>query len=305
MNLLHQAYGKLKVISYGGLGKQKYPRPMWLCECKCGVTKLYAQNHLRSGVYKHCGCENKQLKPLKDLTGHRFGRWVVLGYAGKSRYKCRCDCGVGKIVRNRWLQNGDSQSCGCFAKEMTSQLATKDLTGKRFGRLLVTKKLAPRKWRNYWWKCLCDCGSVVEVVGGQLTRGKKNSCGCITKELNRSMSLEERWRRSVKASLTHRKNSAVLKHWKTKVNVPCNGGYETAVIEYLNKNCIDYTWQIPFSLSNGRIYICDLFLKSENKYVEIKGYARDVFKKKWELFQVVHQNSEIWSKVELKAKGIL
>lgn len=57
----------------------------------------------------------------------------------------------------------------------------RDLTGKRFGRLLVIKR-APNKNRHVYWKCRCDCGNVVIVRGDALTRGSTVSCGCYHKD---------------------------------------------------------------------------------------------------------------------------
>lgn len=63
--------------------------------------------------------------------------------------------------------------------------AAKDLTGKRFGRLLVTKR-APNAKGNIYWVCRCDCGNSTVSYGGDLTRGKSKSCGCLSRELSRA-----------------------------------------------------------------------------------------------------------------------
>ena len=48
-----------------------------------------------------------------DLTGKRFGMWLVLdGNAGKEAL-CRCDCGTTKNVSKATLRNGSSTCCGC------------------------------------------------------------------------------------------------------------------------------------------------------------------------------------------------
>lgn len=55
----------------------------------------------------------------RDLTGLKFGRLTVLGYAGKvgntyiALWKCRCECGREKLVRVTHLNNGNSTTCGC------------------------------------------------------------------------------------------------------------------------------------------------------------------------------------------------
>ena len=56
--------------------------------------------------------------PPIPLTGQRFGRWIVLDYAGAKKWKCRCDCGIEKNVHGRRLRAGSSQSCGCLQKAL-------------------------------------------------------------------------------------------------------------------------------------------------------------------------------------------
>lgn len=53
-----------------------------------------------------------------------------------------------------------------------------DLTGQRFGRLTVVKKV-PSKTSNARWLCKCDCGNYTEVLGTTLRRGESKSCGCL------------------------------------------------------------------------------------------------------------------------------
>ena len=64
---------------------------------------------------------------------------------------------------------------------MSSKPQFRDLSGQRFGRLLVqeyeprTKKDGGSKWR-----CLCDCGQTAYVAAFNLANGSTNSCGCYT-----------------------------------------------------------------------------------------------------------------------------
>lgn len=58
-----------------------------------------------------------------DLTGMRYGRWLVMGYSHASRsngaacWFCQCDCGTVKTVKSTYLRSGQSQSCGCLVRE--------------------------------------------------------------------------------------------------------------------------------------------------------------------------------------------
>lgn len=59
----------------------------------------------------------------------------------------------------------------------------KDLTGQRFGRLIVVKELVERRNSQIYWLCKCDCGNECEVNGGALRTGSTKSCGCLQIEL--------------------------------------------------------------------------------------------------------------------------
>lgn len=51
-----------------------------------------------------------------------------------------------------------------------------DLTGKRFGKLLVLQRSGDT--RKVRWQCRCDCGVETVVRSDVLTSGSANSCGC-------------------------------------------------------------------------------------------------------------------------------
>lgn len=61
-----------------------------------------------------------------------------------------------------------------------------DVTGQRFGRLVVVER-GPDKIKRcgkptVQWRCKCDCGNEVIVNGESLRKGHTSSCGCITLE---------------------------------------------------------------------------------------------------------------------------
>ena len=57
-----------------------------------------------------------------------------------------------------------------------------DLTGQRFGRLLVLKQNGTDKHHNCLWECKCDCGNITYATGTSLRRGHKRSCGCLMRD---------------------------------------------------------------------------------------------------------------------------
>ena len=57
----------------------------------------------------------------------------------------------------------------------------KDLTGRRFGRLIVLSITDKRAFHRAVWVCQCDCGNIVEVSAGRLLSSHTKSCGCLQK----------------------------------------------------------------------------------------------------------------------------
>ena len=53
-----------------------------------------------------------------------------------------------------------------------------DLTGSRFGMLVVTRFLGKTKYSDKIWECICDCGNITKVTQGHLRSGHTRSCGC-------------------------------------------------------------------------------------------------------------------------------
>lgn len=71
----------------------------------------------------------------------------------------------------------------------------KDLTGRRFGRLLVLNISNKTSGSPYYWNCICDCGNTKEVRSTALQRGDTISCGCFRSEASS--------RRAIETNTTH------------------------------------------------------------------------------------------------------
>lgn len=63
----------------------------------------------------------------------------------------------------------------------------KDLTGQRFGRLLVAERAENTRTKGgtsiVMWKCICDCGNNAIVNARALVSDNTKSCGCYKKEI--------------------------------------------------------------------------------------------------------------------------
>lgn len=71
-----------------------------------------------------------------------------------------------------------------------------DVSGNKYGRLLVISRAQVPNARNVMWHCKCDCGNMTIVAAANL--GKSTlSCGCLAKETARDLLKDARY------TLTH------------------------------------------------------------------------------------------------------
>lgn len=57
-----------------------------------------------------------------------------------------------------------------------------DLTGQKFGRLTVIKRVENAKANQAQWLCECECGNECIANGCDLRKEHTKSCGCLRKE---------------------------------------------------------------------------------------------------------------------------
>lgn len=59
---------------------------------------------------------------------------------------------------------------------------TKDITGQRFGNLVVKEFAYTTHTSGAYWLCDCDCGNSKVICGASLRRGRSTCCGCHNSE---------------------------------------------------------------------------------------------------------------------------
>jgi len=127
---------------------------------------------------------------FQDLTGQKFGLLTVLNrgsdYVSPSGYRCvtwncKCECGNTVAVRSTYLINGNSKSCGCL-RNKTKPERIKDISGQRFGRLVVKRLVGTVPKIGAIWECQCDCGKTIDIPMRYLRNNKYKSCGCLKRE---------------------------------------------------------------------------------------------------------------------------
>ena len=57
-----------------------------------------------------------------------------------------------------------------------------DMTGQKYGRLIVLERDLSRGKRPTMWKCKCDCGNIISTQASALRNGHTKSCGCYLKD---------------------------------------------------------------------------------------------------------------------------
>lgn len=127
-----------------------------------------------------------------NLINCQFNQLIVIEETekrdtkGSILWKCKCSCGNETLATSTELKSGHKKSCGCLQKQIASKLGQNnliDITGQKFGKLLVLKKITSKKISNgstqIFWLCKCDCGNNYIARGNALKTGNTQSCGCI------------------------------------------------------------------------------------------------------------------------------
>lgn len=147
-----------------------------------------------------------------DLTGQRFGRWIVVRYSHSNgaHWLCRCDCGTEKTVAGGSLRNGSSKSCGCFARELQIGNSRAKIHGHTSGRWIGQPR-SPEyvSWQAMIARCENPKARRFERYGG------------------RGISVCERWRNSFADFLSDMGRKPSRKHQIDRYP-DNNGDYEPA-----------------------------------------------------------------------------
>lgn len=152
------------------------------------ITKLWYDADLRGKIRDYSNAGN-------NLLGQTFGYLTVIGVSdrrdsGGSKYwRCSCSCGRSDCLKEKEilgesLLNGITISCGAVGKEnlkIGQGLNFQDLTGQRFGKLTVIKRVENKTLSSnsvvVQWECKCDCGNITNVLASNLRTGNTQSCG--------------------------------------------------------------------------------------------------------------------------------
>ena len=171
-----------------------------------------------------------------------------------------------------------------------------DLTGQRFGKLVVLNKTESKNNKVYW-HCKCDCGNECNVVGGNLKTGNTFSCGCfkkekISKEKTKDLSNQKFGKLTV---ISYAGNNGKQSLWNCKCDCgntcvapgplltfgsiqSCGCQHsrkESEIAQFLTKEKINFSKQKTFEtcrfLDTNRLAYFDFYLQDYNILIEFDG----------------------------------
>lgn len=215
-------------------------------------------------------------EPVINDIGKTFGNLTIISiyYRADDKKKyaiavCACTCGKSHETEHRGIRQGQVQSCGCLNKEKVGKINFKDMTGKKFHRLLVVSKGTKiNKCGHRYWICRCDCGNIKEIDGASIRRGATTGCGeCFLTQLSdkeKQQYLED------KQNHYHRQWSIKDKQWSKEIKIRdghiCQKCGATDDLESHHiYNHFDYP-ELRTNIDNG-ICLCKLcHFRFHNKY---------------------------------------
>ena len=106
---------------------------------------------------------NRDMSKIKDISGQRFGRLVVIRREGSSplgvaKWHCQCDCGKECVVEGAKLRKHNTMSCGCLHDDLAAERRT--VHGKSSSRLYAV-------WKSMTQRCNNPNNKNYDIYGGR------------------------------------------------------------------------------------------------------------------------------------------
>jgi hypothetical protein len=113
-----------------------------------------------------------------------------------------------------------------------------ELTGERFGKLIVQESAGVSKTGRFLWNCECDCGNTKTVSTDSLRSGKTKSCGCLRKEITTT-------RNSTHGQAKRNKTTREYNIWRGMIQ-RCNNPNSQAYKNYGGRGISVCSWWMIF-----------------------------------------------------------
>ena len=121
----------------------------------------------------------------------------------------------------------------------------KELTGLRFSRLTVIKRVGNDNRGLPRWECKCDCGNTTFVSGEKLRKKRIKSCGCLLKEITMQHKLSKTRLYRIWVSMKSRCENPQMQGYKYY------GGRGVTVCDEWREVIAFYEWAINNGYKDG------------------------------------------------------
>lgn len=114
------------VIGFAGNDSRR--KSLWSCQCdKCNAIRVFRGDGILREEIAVCECKRAKASQFIDMTGWRFGDWLVLQKAESLKkgvkWLCQCDCGTKQEIYGSTLRAGNSKSCRkCASRKRQNKL---------------------------------------------------------------------------------------------------------------------------------------------------------------------------------------
>lgn len=186
IDLTGQEFGYWKVI-------ERIPRIpgqkgsiRWKCLCtKCNEIYEVLGDSLRKGTSTQCvKCSQKD--KIINMAGQTVNNVYVFEQIKSDKKEAHWRCQCPKCKREDWIVRGSHLRAGITMCEKCASLENlkkikkpffKDLTNKRFGKLIAIRPTKERLDTSVIWECNCDCGRTCYKASCYLINSDTSSCG--------------------------------------------------------------------------------------------------------------------------------
>lgn len=150
-DLTGQIFGRLTVIKYYGINKNR--SHCWLCKCECGNERVATHSNLKKGFTQSCGCLRKEA--MSDKMKKQLNNWWQDEEYREKQNEMKKEMWQDEEYREKMIKKGEEHPC------YNQSLTEEDRQDRRLQEGYNNWKQEVKKQANY----TCDCCG---QVGGKL-----------------------------------------------------------------------------------------------------------------------------------------
>lgn len=141
-----------------------------------------------------------------------------------------------------------------------------DLTGKKFGRLIVIKRVLNQNKRTMWL-CKCECSKEKIINGKYLRENQTKSCGCLRKERTGNINRIDFGLATMRKVINNYKKCAEKRGYIYDLT-------EKQFKEITQRKCY-YCGAKPANVKSGKLYNGEYIYNGIDRVNNTKGYTID------------------------------